>query len=73
MNKAESYIHIKAVLEVDWRIDKAEPDMEKGLFKITPYHGLNKEPFVISVWGDNEITALQDILRGLEREGILDA
>ena len=71
--KTESYIHLKAVMESDWRIDKAEPDMEKGAFKITPYHGLCKEPFVISVWGDNELAAMWDLVRGLERGGIFDA
>lgn len=73
MNKTESYIHLKAVMEVDWRIDKAEPDFEKGAFKITPYHGLNIEPFEISVWGDNELAAMRDLVRGLERGGIFDA
>ena len=72
MNKKESFVHLKAVMECDWRVDKCEPDMERQVFKITPYHGLNLKPFEISVSGDNELAALRDLVRGLEREGIYD-
>lgn len=72
MNKKESFVHIKAVLEQDWRVEKCEVNMEEESFTITPYHGLSKEPFYISVKADNELAALNDIIRRFKDEGILE-
>ena len=71
MNNKESFTQLKSVMERDWRIEKAEVIPEREVFVITPYHGLSIKPFEISVWGDNELAALYDIVRRLKDEGVL--
>lgn len=63
MNKLESMVHLKAVLEADSRIDKVDTDMDNQILTVHPLAG---EPIPVFLAGWQEEWAMARIVTALE-------